>query len=133
MDVCSPGDQMKGLLRWWLSDRVSGAGHFNRSHQAVKEKIKKYLTGLWRVLVCPSRRDQERGPACLISMNAQILEEASKVITEPQVLINAVSRRVRQLTAGSRPMVEVEFRTGLADIALLEIAAGKLAVAPKAA
>lgn len=66
-------------------------------------------------------------------MNAQFLEDASKVITEPQVLINAVSRRVRQLTAGSRPMVEVEFRMGLADIALLEIARGKLAVAPKPA
>ncbi len=64
-------------------------------------------------------------------MNAQLLEEASKVITEPQVLINAVSRRVRQLTAGSRPMVEAEFRMGLADVALLEIAKGKLAVAPK--
>ena len=66
-------------------------------------------------------------------MNAQLLEEAAKVITEPQVLINAVSRRVRQLTAGSRPMVETEFRMGLADIALLEIARGKLAVAPKPA
>ena len=72
-------------------------------------------------------------PHFLISMNAQLLEEAAKVITEPQVLINAVSRRVRQLTAGSRPMVEAEFRMGLADIALLEIARGKLAVAPKPA
>ena len=30
-------------------------------------------------------------------------------------------------------MVEAEFRMGLADIALLEIARGKLAVAPKPA
>ena len=66
-------------------------------------------------------------------MNAQLLEDAAKVITEPQVLINAVSRRVRQLTAGSRPMVEVELRMGLADIALMEIAKGKLGVAPKPA
>jgi len=65
-------------------------------------------------------------------MNAQILEEATKVIPEPQVLINMVSRRVRQLSAGSRPMVEVSFRMGLADIALAEIAQGKLAVAPVA-
>ncbi|MBE2205096.1 MAG: DNA-directed RNA polymerase subunit omega [Chthoniobacterales bacterium] len=64
-------------------------------------------------------------------MNAQLLEEAAKVIPEPQVLINVVSRRVRLLTSGSRPMVETEFRTGLADIALLEVAKGKLAVAPK--
>jgi len=66
-------------------------------------------------------------------MNAQLLDEATKVIPEPQVLINMVSRRVRQLTAGSRPMVEAEFRMGFADIALLEIAKGKLGVAPKLA
>ena len=63
-------------------------------------------------------------------MNAQFVEDASKVIPEPQVLINMVSRRVRQLSAGSRPMVEVEFRMGLSDIALVEIAKGKLGVAP---
>lgn len=66
-----------------------------------------------------------------IFMNAHILEEAAQVIPEPQVLINMVSRRVRQLSAGSRPMVEVGFRMGLADIALAEIAAGKLAKAPE--
>ncbi|GEM_PF-722830 len=65
-----------------------------------------------------------------ISMNAHILEDAAKVITEPQVLINMVSRRVRQLSAGSRPMVEVGARMGLADIALSEIAQGKVGVAP---
>ena len=59
-------------------------------------------------------------------MNSQLLEEASKVITEPQVLINMVSKRVRQLSAGSRAMVPVEGRMGLADIALAEIAQGKL-------
>ncbi|MGA7391357.1 MAG: DNA-directed RNA polymerase subunit omega [Terrimicrobiaceae bacterium] len=59
-------------------------------------------------------------------MNSQLLEEASKVITEPQILINMVSKRVRQLSAGSRAMVPVEGRMGLADIALAEIAQGKL-------
>ncbi|MEI6279938.1 MAG: DNA-directed RNA polymerase subunit omega [Verrucomicrobiae bacterium] len=64
-------------------------------------------------------------------MNALLLEEATKVIKEPQVLINAVSRRVKQLMAGSRPMVEVGFRMGLADIALAEISQGKLGVLKK--
>ena len=41
-------------------------------------------------------------------MNSQFLDEASKVIHEPQVLINMVSKRVRQLSAGSRAMVPVE-------------------------
>jgi DNA-directed RNA polymerase subunit omega len=66
-------------------------------------------------------------------MNAHLLEEANRVILEPQILINAVSRRVRQLMAGSRPMVEVGVRMGLADIALAEIAQGKLTVAKASA
>ncbi len=61
-------------------------------------------------------------------MNSLFIDEASKVITEPQVLINMVSKRVRQLSAGSRPMVPVEGRMGLADIALAEIAQGRLTV-----
>ena len=40
-----------------------------------------------------------------------------------------VSKRVRQLSAGSRAMVSVEGRMGLADIALAEIAQGKLILA----
>ncbi len=61
-------------------------------------------------------------------MNSNFIEEASKVINEPQILINMVSKRVRQLSAGSRPMVLVEPRMGLSDIALAEIAQGKLTV-----
>lgn len=59
-------------------------------------------------------------------MNSNFIDEASKVIHEPQILINMVSKRVRQLSAGSHPMVSVEARMGLADIALAEIAQGKL-------
>ena len=62
-------------------------------------------------------------------MNSQLLDEAIKVIPDPQVLINMVSKRVRQLSAGSRAMVAVEGRMGLADIALAEIAQGKLVLA----
>lgn len=59
-------------------------------------------------------------------MNSQFIDEASKVINEPQILINMVSKRVRQLAAGSHPLVPVEGRMGLADIALAEIAQGKI-------
>ena len=61
-------------------------------------------------------------------MKAQYIDEASQVIPEHQVLINMVSRRVRQLNAGSRPLIEVDPGTGLADIALQEIAQGKIIV-----
>lgn len=63
-------------------------------------------------------------------MNSHIIDDASKVIHEPQILINMVSKRVRQLNAGSRPMISVESRMGLADIALAEIAEGKLTFSP---
>lgn len=59
-------------------------------------------------------------------MNSQFIDDAINVIHEPQILINMVSKRVRQLSAGSHPMVPVEGRMGLADIALAEIAQGKL-------
>ena len=59
-------------------------------------------------------------------MNPSLVVDASKIIPQPHLLINLVSRRVRQLNSGNRPMVALNGRTGLADIALMEIAQGKL-------
>ena len=59
-------------------------------------------------------------------MNIVYIEAAAKVITNKQQLINMVSKRVRQLSAGSRPLIETNLSMGLADIALSEIAEGKL-------
>jgi DNA-directed RNA polymerase subunit omega len=59
-------------------------------------------------------------------MTTQLLQEAAQVIPNPQLLINVVSKRVRQLGLGHRPMVEVGPRASLTDIALQEIIAGKL-------
>jgi DNA-directed RNA polymerase subunit omega len=59
-------------------------------------------------------------------MQAELLEQALIVIPVPQVLVNIVSQRVRQLSQGARPMVEVELKMGLADIALQEVIHGKL-------
>ena len=63
-------------------------------------------------------------------MKAQNIDEASKIIPDTQILINMVSRRVRQLTAGSRPLIDSEPNEGLADIALQEIAQGKISFTP---
>ncbi len=62
-------------------------------------------------------------------MTTQLLQEAAHVIPNQQVLINVVSKRVRQLGLGHRPMVamvEITPRMSLTDIALKEIIAGKL-------
>ncbi len=62
----------------------------------------------------------------LALMTSSLLDEASKVIPEQPVLINVVSRRVRQLSQGHRPLVEVGPRMGYSDIALKEIIEGKI-------
>jgi DNA-directed RNA polymerase subunit omega len=62
----------------------------------------------------------------LRNMTNQLLQEAAQVIPNQQVLINVVSKRVRQLGLGHRPMVETGPRASLTDIALKEIIAGKL-------
>lgn len=60
-------------------------------------------------------------------MQSHLLEEALKVITSPQILVNVISRRVRQLTQGHRPLVEVDSaRMGHCDIALTEVIKRKL-------
>ena len=59
-------------------------------------------------------------------MTTQLLQEASQIIPNPQLLINVISKRVRQLGLGHRPMVETGPRASLTDIALKEIIAGKL-------
>jgi DNA-directed RNA polymerase subunit omega len=59
-------------------------------------------------------------------MTAQLLQEAAQVIPNQQLLINVVSKRVRQLGMGHRPLVEATPRSSLTDIALKEIIAGKL-------
>src|SRR5438309_673081 len=59
-------------------------------------------------------------------MNADLVKAASEVITNQQILVNMVSRRVRQLSIGHRPLVEYAPGLREADIASTEIAIGKL-------
>ena len=60
-------------------------------------------------------------------MKADLVKAASEVIPNQQILVNMVSRRVRQLCLGHRPLVEFVPGLGHADIALSEIANKKLA------
>jgi DNA-directed RNA polymerase subunit omega len=54
------------------------------------------------------------------------IKEAQKVITDPNILVNVVSRRVKQLRQGNRPLVESLEKLNLEDIALREIIEGKI-------
>src|SRR5205809_6207381 len=70
--------------------------------------------------------DAIRAVRSLRNMTTQLLQEAAQVIPNQQLLINVVSKRVRQLGLGHRPLVEATPRASLTDIALKEIIAGKL-------
>jgi DNA-directed RNA polymerase subunit omega len=59
-------------------------------------------------------------------MNAQLVKAASIAVPNQQILVNMISRRVRQLCLGHRPMIEFAPGMGHADIALTEIADGKI-------
>ena len=59
-------------------------------------------------------------------MNSNLVKAAAEIIPNPKILVNMVSQRVRQLCLGHRPMVEFVPGLGHADVALSEIAAGKL-------
>lgn len=59
-------------------------------------------------------------------MREDYLKQAQMKIQDPNILINVVSRRVKQLKNGARPLVESLEKLSLEDIALLEIIKDKL-------
>lgn len=59
-------------------------------------------------------------------MRNEYIKEAKKIISDPNILINVVSRRVKQLRHGNRPLVESLEKLNLEDIALREIIEGKI-------
>jgi DNA-directed RNA polymerase subunit omega len=83
--------------------------------------------------IVPFPAGPARAAHSLRIMTTQLLQEAAQVIPNPQLLINVVSKRVRQLGLGHRPMVEPGVRGSLTDIALKEIIAGKLTFEEKSA
>ncbi len=62
-------------------------------------------------------------------MNADLVDKAATVILHRPLLINMVSKRVRQLNSGRHPLVDRTPGMGMADVALLEIIEGKVIVA----
>ena len=59
-------------------------------------------------------------------MRDEYIKAAAKKIEDPNVLINLVSRRVKQLKYGHKPMIESLERLSPEDIALREIIEDKL-------
>ena len=63
-------------------------------------------------------------------MNGNLVSKALEKVINPNILVNLVSRRVRQLNSGGRgacrPLLADVDHLGAADIALLEIIEGKI-------
>ena len=59
-------------------------------------------------------------------MRDDYLLAAQSVITDPNILINVVSRRAKQLKNGYKPLIESLERLSAEDIALREIVEGKI-------
>ena len=63
-------------------------------------------------------------------MNIELTKRALEKVGNQHILVNVISRRVRQLNSGSggssRPLVEVTPGMGAADIALLEVIEDKI-------
>jgi DNA-directed RNA polymerase subunit omega len=60
------------------------------------------------------------------NMKSDLLEKASEIVTDPLVLVNLVSQRVKQLNSGRSPLIATRPSMGVADIALTEIIEGKI-------
>ena len=67
-------------------------------------------------------------------MNSELMRRALERVGNPNVLVNLLSRRVRQLNAGGgglgRPLVSDTVGLGVADIALVEIIEEKISWEP---
>ncbi|MEN9634844.1 MAG: hypothetical protein RL077_3248 [Verrucomicrobiota bacterium] len=59
-------------------------------------------------------------------MRDDYLQSALKVIDDPNILVNVISRRVKQLRRGNRPLVESLEKLSAEDTALREVAEGKI-------
>ena len=58
-------------------------------------------------------------------MNAELCNEAGELIGNPNILVNIVSARVRQLNSGDRPLLDAPL-LGAADMALTELVENKM-------
>lgn len=69
---------------------------------------------------------QVSNPNQFPQLKDEYLKQAQKVIQDPNILVNVISRRVKQLKHGSRPLVESLEKLNPEDIALREVIEGKI-------
>ena len=81
--------------------------------------------------IIPFDQTEKPSGVQVTSMKSNLLTQAAEVITDPQILVNVVSKRVAQLNQGRAPLIDTLPSMGAADIALTEIIEGKVVVSKK--
>ena len=100
------------------------------NQDAIRETFRTLTAYLQHL--CQKERDELGYPQMQKGIQAmmQLAGEAVEKVGNPNVLVNLVSRRVRQLNSGggglSRPLVDAPASQGVADIALREIIEEKI-------
>lgn len=115
----------KRMARDWIAQHVPATFDNHRVHDAF-------------VLECPNQPrineynhapQRSARPVCAqpkFPMRDDYLRDALKVVTDPTILVNVISRRVKQLRRGNRPLVESLEKLSAEDTALREVAEGKI-------
>ncbi len=81
--------------------------------------------------IIPFGEGGAKNPAGLrtdLSMRSDLIQQAQLIYPDPPLLINIVSKRVKQLNQGRSPLVPTTPSMGMADVALMEIISGKIVV-----
>ena len=79
-----------------------------------------------KIIPFDSGTDPRPGRRTDLFMRSDLVQQAQSIYPDPPLLINIVSKRVRQLNQGRAPLVPTTPSMGMADVALMEIIEGKV-------
>lgn len=129
LKCCRSAGSPARMLRRFLPEPIHDARTICENRPCIGRECR-YLCPLDRW-----NRSEERTPVFAethveLLLNAELTRKALEKVGNPNVLVNLVSRRVRQLNSGSgalsRPLVAETGNLGAADVALLEIIEDKV-------
>jgi len=81
--------------------------------------------------IVPFEESKPSTPYTGTPMRSDLVEQAAEIYPDPQILVNLVSKRVRQLNSGRAPLVDTVPSMGVADVALTELIEGKIKLIEK--
>ena len=116
------------LMRFYIVSHGAFGGAKKKPNESLLLAGSCTIVLVWFV-ICgrfPANNSQSSCQVFHPIMQSELINEALKTIKVPHILINVISRRVRQLTLGHRQLVESRPGTGFSDIALMEVIQGKI-------